>query len=399
MDAARDELDGGSIVAASPRQRRELLSRSREHAMQGLVARSVRRLPTLEPWAFEFVQQAIGVREGHARHARTLKLAATELEAHAIPRLVVKGASLVERYYHDTALRPYGDVDMLVPPGDFREGLAVLERGGFKILDRNWDMLRADLRGQLHMRSPEGDVLELHWHPVNSSRVRRALALSPDELWCGATTARIADAEVNVPSPPRELAHLCEHAAMHGCDRLIWLVDISKVAATPGLDLDELTRTARRWGFGAGIYLVLALADRWLGIGGSLDSLRELRPDRVTMTTFHRLVSRWDLGHPGADARFRQLLFATAGDGAVRRARLTWSLIVPPDVRNPEEPTTILEHGRRMTIGAASRVRHKLNDHAQDGLPLEYRSAGDPVLDRELYVQQVESWCRTARIR
>ena len=122
------------------------------------------------------------------------------------------------------------------------------------------------MRGQLHLLSPDGhDMLELHWHPINPSRVRHTLSVTADDLWSDASRTRVAGADVWVPRTSRELAHLCLHAALHGCDRLIWLVDIHKVMDSPDLDLDDLQRTARRWGFGAGTYLVLALVDRWLG--------------------------------------------------------------------------------------------------------------------------------------
>ncbi len=390
LAAARDELDPQRVADAGTAQRDLLLRRSRDHAMQGLVARPVRRIATLEPWAVPFVEQAIGIREGHLQHVRTLKLAVDTFETRSIPRLLVKGPSLVERYYHDDALRSYGDVDVLVPAHRFGDALDVLEERGFTVLDRNWHMLRRDLRGQLHLRSPERDLLELHWHVVNSDRVRHALSVAMGDLWHTAQSGVVGGVEVSVPDAPRELAHLCMHAAMHGCDRLIWLVDIARVASAPGLDLDELQRTARRWGFGAGTYLVLALTGRWLGLALLMGELKAIRPDRPTLTAFDRLVGRWDLGHPGADARLRQLLFASAGDGFARRMRLTWSLVVPPDVADPDRGgLRAAEHLRRVTTGAASRIQQKLEEHTQYGVPIEYLPSGDRLRDRERYLGEV----------
>jgi hypothetical protein len=177
---------------------------------------------------------------------------------------------------------------------------------------------------------------------------------------------------------------------MHGCDRLIWLVDIAKVASAPDLDVDELQRTARMWGFGAGTYLVLALVARWLGLPHAMSELKAIRPDGPTVAAFHRLVDRWDLGHPAADARLRQLLFASAGDGFARRIKLTWSLVVPPDVADPDRVgLRMSEHLRRATTGAAARIRLKLDEHAHDGIPLEYMPTGDPDRDRERYLRRV----------
>ena len=250
---------------------------------------------------------------------------ALALDEHDVPGLLMKGASLVDRYYHDDSLRAYGDVDMLVPSQRFAEALSILEEAGFSILDRNWHMLRRDMRGQLHLRSPDRrDMLELHWHPINPSRVRHTLRVTSNDLWSGASRTRVAGSDVWVPHTSRELAHLCLHAALHGCDRLIWLVDIDKVMDSPDLDLDDLQRTARHWGFGAGTYLVLALVDRWLGLSQPLRDLAGLHPGRATLAAFHRLVDRWDLGRPARDARFRQLPLRDGGGrpGAPRQADL-----------------------------------------------------------------------------
>ena len=393
IDAARDGLDPSRVEGATDAERHELLIRSRDHAVQGLVARSVRQAGALDPWALPFIQDAMVIRESHAQHVRTLRTACLALDEHDVPGLLMKGASLVDRYYHDDSLRAYGDVDMLVPSQRFAEALSILEEAGFSILDRNWHMLRRDMRGQLHLRSPDRrDMLELHWHPINPSRVRHTLRVTSEDLWSGASRTRVAGSDVWVPHPSRELAHLCLHAALHGCDRLIWLVDIDKVMDSPDLDLDDLQRTARHWGFGAGTYLVLALVDRWLGLSQPLRDLAGLHPGRATLAAFHRLVDRWDLGRPARDARFRQLLFATAADGLERRARLTWSLVVPPDVSDPdagrEPPGPLLS---RMTIGAATRVRHKLDEHAEDDAAPEFLRRGDPAVGRVRYLARVAS--------
>jgi hypothetical protein len=103
-------------------------------------------------------------------------------------------------------------------------------------------------------------------------------------------------------------------------------------------------------------------------------------------------VDRWDLGRPARDARFRQLLFATAADGVGRRARLTWSLVVPPDVRDPDagrEPLSPLLS--RMTVGAATRVRHKLDEHAEDDVAPEFLRRGDPAAGRVQYLARMAS--------
>src|SRR5206468_10140801 len=113
--------------------------------------------------------------------------------------------------------------------------------------------------------------------------------------------------------PGDEVAYVALHAAFHGCHRFLWLLDVAKIASDPEMDWDRTARRLERWRFGAGGYLVLALARTWAGAEVPLEELRPLRPRALTRAAFRRLVSRWDLSQ--APVRSRQLFFATAGDG------------------------------------------------------------------------------------
>ncbi|TMK22395.1 MAG: nucleotidyltransferase family protein, partial [Actinobacteria bacterium] len=125
------------------------------HGVEGWVARELRSRAEV-PRDFQLQLQAAALRAA-ANHRERLDDAREVLEllgGAGIEAMVLKGPALVERYYRDESLRSYGDVDLFVPPIRFREALATLERGGFDLLDRNWPLLTADLRGQLHLIRP-----------------------------------------------------------------------------------------------------------------------------------------------------------------------------------------------------------------------------------------------------
>src|SRR4051794_1598042 len=102
------------------------------------------------------------------------------LEATGARWAVIKGPALAEPLYGAPGRRPYADLDLLVQPAAFRDVLDTLDASGASLLDRNWRVLRRDLRGELHMRSQRGVPLDVHWNVVNM--YRRRTMIDTDEL-------------------------------------------------------------------------------------------------------------------------------------------------------------------------------------------------------------------------
>lgn len=343
---------------------------------------------------FKLQLQAAALRTAanHRHRLQDMHEALDALAAERVQPIVLKGPALVERYYKDPTLRPYGDIDLCVHPREFRASLKALERRGFELLDRNWDFIVRDVRGQLHLRRPGGGLIELHWHLVNGRRQRRSLRMRSAELWDAVRSGTIDGAKCYLLSPGDEIAYLCVHAAMHGCNRLLWLIDIAIISQSAEVDWKQTSRRLRQWRFGAGGYFVLNLAQRWAGADIPLAELEELRPGPVTLRAFEALVARWDLGIPERQSRLRELFFATAGDGPVTRAALSADFVIPP----PGQP----EHSvgprwrqelHRFTFGTVLRVRGKLARGGGEQMGSEYRAAGDPLGGRTAYLSAVES--------
>ena len=377
------------LERAGPSQWASLFDASSAHGMTGWLARRLRPAPSVpQEWQLKLQGAALAIGQNHSRRLADARSALALLGANV---LVLKGPALVERYYKDPTLRPYGDVDLYVLPGDFRRAVHELENEGYHLKDRNWDFIAGDMRGQLHFTAPSGGVIELHWHVVNSGRQRKTLGMASDELLRDATRSELGGQACLALQPADEVAHLCLHAALHGCNRLIWLLDIRMLAETVQIDWDAMARRLHRWRFGPGGYLVLSLAAALTETAVPLDDLRPLRPRGFTRRAFARLVDTWDLGDVARGAQVRELFFATAADGFGARMGLATDVIVPSVGQRNDRRETGRRHALlRVTLGSVDRVRSKLRGEVSDFA--EYRAQGeDPETGRKRFFDAVDS--------
>jgi glycosyltransferase involved in cell wall biosynthesis len=122
-----------------------------------------------------------------------------------------------------------------------------------------------------------------------------------------------------------------------------------------------------------------------------MHDLRALRPSRVTLAEFRRLLGRWDLAEPERSSRVRELFLATAGDGPFKRMRLAYDIVVPPRAQFPAGATGPFQTLRRVTLGTASRVAGKFGEHGEDHTGIEYDEVGEQEAGRERFIEAVTS--------
>jgi len=200
----------------------------------------------------------------HAYCAATSRIL-KETSARGLPALILRGTSVAESLYDDPALRPYTDIDLLVPLDRLAEAKEMA-------VDLGYQAPRGSLpdaffeRHHLQLRyvSPDTGVpLELHWaldHPFTPFRV------DYDSLFANALTGSIGGVEALRPTPEDRLIilalHLAKHAAAlqflpddelpaHALDRnlLLWMVDIYRLVESTDdpLDWDQVVRRADSW--------------------------------------------------------------------------------------------------------------------------------------------------------
>lgn len=92
-------------------------------------------------------------------------------ERHSIPYVAIKGASVREYLYHDAALRPASDIDILIAPAQRLEAARILIEAGFRF---ERDPENIDWEATFHRGAI---AIDLHWNILRSGRTRCNLVL------------------------------------------------------------------------------------------------------------------------------------------------------------------------------------------------------------------------------
>ena len=174
-----------------------------------------------------------------AVHARELAEVVRALETAGIDALIVKGWTAA-RLYAESGLRPYGDIDVCVGPGQHRAA-------GEALADS----------------VPSTDV-DLHCGLAVNSRMIADLP-SFETAWERAPQATLGDTEIRVLAPEDHLALLCVHLLTHGAWRPLWLCDVAAVleSASDKFYWDRCLGRSRR--LATWVRSTVALAEELLG--------------------------------------------------------------------------------------------------------------------------------------
>lgn len=158
---------------------------------------------------------AVALRESYLYHALQAALyehriarAFSLLRAAGVEPLLIKGWA-VARHYPETALRPYGDIDLVVRPEQISTAKSTLGEA-------------TDLsnRVDLHHASVESDGRPL------------------DEMFARSQALTLGGVEVRVPGDEDHLRVLCLHLLKHGAWRPQWLCDVAAVVESRRADFD-----------------------------------------------------------------------------------------------------------------------------------------------------------------
>jgi hypothetical protein len=144
--------------------------------------------------------------------------------------ILCKGWSAA-RLYPETALRPYGDVDLFVRPASHARAQAILDAGVCPV-----DIDHDDMAG-----------------------------LDEDELHAHSRVVSLDGATIRILGPEHQLRTLALHQLRHGLWRPLWLLDVAILLESlpPGFDWDLALRGPRH--AREGIECVAGLAHRLLG--------------------------------------------------------------------------------------------------------------------------------------
>jgi hypothetical protein len=233
-----------------------------------------------------------------------------EFQARDVEVRVLKGPAVAHLDYPRAEQREFGDVDLLVRPGDIDSATDTLRRLGLPEVSPAASTWKArQLRRGATFRTVDGAEVDLHWMLAPAplgARVR------PEDLWGSPETFRLGSDLVS--ALPRELRMLnAAYCAVRANPSHATLRDIAQLALHPELDAAQVMDLATSWRCRA--VLAAALESTW----------RELRLADVTV------LSAWaETFRPtDADRReielYRQVAGAEAAFGSPRTRRVTLS--------------------------------------------------------------------------
>jgi hypothetical protein len=229
------------------------------------------------------------------------------LRRQGIDCIVLKGLFVAKSVYKDIALRPIGDIDLLIHPGDLPEVDRVLRALGYS--PGNEDVLQGFYRSvHFHTlysndRTDPRVPLEVHWHLQDRFHVLR---IDIDRIWDRALPWDIGDTQTGAMWLGDLLAYLCYHADKHACysryirdyssidpdivlcndssTQLIWYAEILRLIRLKESDLSwpSFTQNCRNWGIEGEVYSTLALVNRVFGVSVAKEALLQLNPPEVT---------------------------------------------------------------------------------------------------------------------
>jgi len=278
LECASPARDGQRMAAAlQSAVWARLLLLAEAHGVSGHLAAGLRDLD--ENLVPPEIKQALADRR-RAQIFLTMRLTAELFRileiftAEGISALAIKGPVLAVQAYADSAMRSYGDVDLLVRQQDIRRATELMCAAGFapEVLLSAIDA--GKIPGQYLFSKPDSKlVVELH----NDYTLRyfpRRLPL--EEFFARQIRVKLDASEVPAPSVEDELVLICIHGAKHFWERLMWIADVAGLLTRQtGIDWERVADSAKAVG-----------AERMLHTGIRLASglLKAPLPDKVQAT-------------------------------------------------------------------------------------------------------------------
>jgi len=135
------------------------------------------------------------------------------LQNEDIPVIVLKGAALAETVYQNIALRPMGDVDLLVKKEDLHRAETTLLNLGYVIPEIYLEKKDWYWKEHHHLTPYLKNItIEVHWNIAPPSH---QFQIDINGMWDRARLTKIANIEALVLSHEDLILHLCLHNMVH----------------------------------------------------------------------------------------------------------------------------------------------------------------------------------------
>lgn len=225
--------------------------------------------PTIEELRKEFLASRVSC----LRMERQLQEVLDAFGNEGIRALVLRGPALAWSVYPDPALRPSGDLDLLVLPEQMVKARVTLERLGYKCMGKRFEVTRDFFREEefLHQKDPRHNLpIDLHWnHWELHAFLMAGRDVRVEDLFQRSRAVETSTLTFETLHPVDALIHSAIHQAIiHRREvRLIWLCDVALLCR--GLrradEWRELQERSVEWHARLAVEMCLNLAQVWLG--------------------------------------------------------------------------------------------------------------------------------------
>ncbi len=251
------------------------------------------------------------------------------LSAADVPVVVVKGAATAS-FYPDSALRPYGDIDIMVPEAQLGLAEHTLNSLGYECFaSKAWWLDR--FHHLPPMVSEDGGLLvELHWSldfQVENGR------LPAKDLWARAVPWTVKGQPTLRLDAIDAVLHLCRHAVVqhrvYGAFRS--LCDLVQITEGWGQgEWEMMGQRALDYELARPVYLMLVLAEQMLKLAAPAEVVSRLRPPGSPLEP-DELMRRLMRSTGAAPTRVSlgAVQAATEGPLAARLRHLVGNLLLP----------------------------------------------------------------------
>jgi len=221
---------------------------------------------------------------------------ASALEKARIPFYIIKGPAVALEFYRPSDLRPYTDIDIVIPFNSFNDANAILNDLGFSSRGKSFTREYFDSVHFSNGRYP-GIAIDLQWESVTSIWTREPF-LSSKEVWDRIRLLRTSESKhIPVLAPMFLIPFLCTHLVFHRpMALLIHLMDLALAVRDCESDLpwDELVRWVHCKKLGKPVYHSLTWTKDTLDVTIPPAVLDALKPGAVErhLFPFRRIASR-----------------------------------------------------------------------------------------------------------
>jgi hypothetical protein len=198
--------------------------------------------------------------------AERLKAIVSRMSDDGITVVPYKGIAISQQLYGNIAMRPPGDIDIVVLPKDARHAKEIILEMGYHLsfpIDEDAQDYRLRNRYCEEFIGHGGVDVELHWAFTNQD-IR--FSIDMDGLFGRLETIDVAGMPMKAFSKPDLLLILAVHGAKHHWECLEYILQIAVIVRdTPEMDWDGVFDHARETGAYRKVLLALRLAHELLG--------------------------------------------------------------------------------------------------------------------------------------